>query len=79
MQRFALRCSIHFAEANAARMQCSDVQCCADKTLQKERERESERATERKRKEAVFARSWTRESADFWSDTTVGGNVGQGR
>lgn len=77
MQRFALRCSIHFAEANAARMQCCDVQCCADKTLQKERE--SERATERKRKEAVFARSWTRESADFWSDTTVGGNVGQGR
>lgn len=58
--------------------ECSDVQCCADKTLQKERERETER--QRERKEAVFARSWTRESADFWSDTTVGGsNVGQGR
>lgn len=48
MQRFALRCSIHFAEANAARMQCSDVQCCADKTLQKERERESDRDKEKR-------------------------------
>lgn len=43
MQRFALRCSIHFAEANAARMQC-----CADKTLQKERERESDREKEKR-------------------------------
>lgn len=53
MQRFALRCSIHFAEANAAKMQCSDVQCCdvqccADKTLQKERERESDREKEKR-------------------------------
>lgn len=48
MQRFALRCSIHFAEANAARMQCCDVQCCADKTLQKERERESDREKEKR-------------------------------
>lgn len=48
MQRFALRCSIHFAEANAARMQCCDVQCSADKTLQKERERESDREKEKR-------------------------------
>lgn len=48
MQRFALRCSIHFAEANAAKMQCCDVQCCADKTLQKERERESDREKEKR-------------------------------
>lgn len=48
MQRFALRCSIHFAEANAAKMQCCDVQCCADKTLQKERERERDRKKEKR-------------------------------
>lgn len=48
MQRFALRCSIHFAEANAARMQC-----CADKTLQKERERERERDREKEKRGGV--------------------------
>lgn len=53
MQRFALRCSIHFAEANAAKMQCCDVQCCADKTLQKERERERERDREKEKRGGV--------------------------
>lgn len=53
MQRFALRCSIHFAEANAAKMQCCDVQCCADKTLQKERERESDRDREKEKRGGV--------------------------
>lgn len=28
--------------------ECSDVQCCADKTLQKERERESDREKEKR-------------------------------